>query len=363
MARPANPPASTAEMLKAARLYYKEGKSKKEIAGLLYRNTDTRPVRKLLAEARRAGIVRIQIYETEQSSLEDAIKTKFPHLHRVLIAPGRPVKSPDQYDDLLQNWARLAADYFEELWEQHPRDTPLHVGVGGGEHLARFADEVAQRRRENVFIHVTALIPRGRLDPSTSHIDPVVTASILWSHCGSLPGHCEYATVSPYVSEGPGPAARQAVREELAKVEVNATVREVIEAMDNLDVVFAGLDTVNPGKINPAIKHRITMQALLQNIVTWEQLESEGALGDFAYCPFDARGNGRKDWRFFLTAGHNSQYPGVEFYKHMADTPGKKVIAFGGPYQLPVIKTALKAKICNVLITDEATAREVAEAS
>ena len=361
MARPAKP-ASTAEILKVARLFYKEGKSKKEIAAILNpQSKDTRRVKTLLEEAQLSGIVRIQIYDTAQSSLEDQIKAKFPHLLRVLIAPGRRIKTPEQYDDLQQHWARLAADYFEEVWEQHPRDTPLHVGVSGGVHLSRFADAVTQRTRENVFIHVAALIARGRLDPSTSHIDPVVTASILWSHCGSLPGHYEYATVSPYVTEGPGPAARKIVREEIERVETNATVREVVEAMNDLNVVFAGIGTVNPGDINSQITNRMTMTALLRNIVEPQQLEKEGMTGDFAYCPFDARGHSKHRWRFFLTAGHYSDYPGIEFYKHMVESAGKKVVAFGGPYKLAAIRTALRAKIFNVLVTDEDTGRQIAE--
>lgn len=348
-------------MVKVARLYYKERKSKKEIGALLRPSTDIRGVTWLLNQAEQKGIVRIQIHETVQSSLEQMIRAKYPHLQAVRIAAGRRITTPEHYDDLYQRWATLAADYFEELWEQHPRNTPFRVGVTGGQHLAQFANAVPERMRDNVHIYVTALIARGRLDPSTSHLDPVVTASILWSRCGSLPGNCEYATVSPYVSDGPGAAARRAVREEIAKVEANATVREVIEGMDDLDVVFAGLGIVNPGKINPAIKNRLTMTALLQRIITAQQLEKEGAIGDFSYCLFDGDGRGHEKWRFFLTAGHYSNSPGIEFYKRMTKTPGKKIVAFGGPFKLPAIKAALKAEIFNVWITDEATAREIAE--
>jgi DNA-binding transcriptional regulator LsrR (DeoR family) len=42
---------------------------------------------------------------------------------------------------------------------------------------------------------------------------------------------------------------------------------------------------------------------------------------------------------------------------------GKKVIASAGPYKLDAIKIALKAKMFNVWITDEHTARQIAEGS
>jgi DNA-binding transcriptional regulator LsrR (DeoR family) len=40
---------------------------------------------------------------------------------------------------------------------------------------------------------------------------------------------------------------------------------------------------------------------------------------------------------------------------------GKKVVGFGGPYLLPVIKAALKGEIINVLVIDEYSARQLAE--
>src|ERR1035441_2714035 len=198
--------ADTANMVKAARLYYKDHRSKKEIAGLLRPTTDIRGVTWLLEQAEKKGVIRIQIHETAESSLEKSVQAKFPHLDRVLIAAGRRVTTPEGIDDLHHRWAFLAADYFDELWEKHPRDTALHVGVTGGDHLSHFVNVVPERTRENVQVHVTALIGRGRLNQSTSHTDPIVTASILWSHCGSIPGNCEYAPVPPHVSDKPGMA-------------------------------------------------------------------------------------------------------------------------------------------------------------
>jgi DNA-binding transcriptional regulator LsrR (DeoR family) len=47
----------------------------------------------------------------------------------------------------------------------------------------------------------------------------------------------------------------------------------------------------------------------------------------------------------------------------MAATPGKKVVAIGGPYLTPAIKAALKGKICNVIILDEYSAKEIVAGS
>ncbi len=358
MSRPKKKDPTTAEMLRASRLFYKDNWNRKQIAAEM--NTDIRGVTKILKQAQQQGVVRIQIHETVESGLEQSLRAKFPHLQRALIATGGQITTPDKHAELHQRWALMAADYFDELYESHPDDRPLHVGVTGGEHVLEFVNAVPERDRRNLFIHVTALVGRGPLSESASHVDPVVNANILWSHSGRLSGHCEYATVSPYVTKGPGPAARRAVREEIEKVEANQTVIGVVKDMDRIDVVFVGIGSVNPGRVHPVTRNRVTMTGLLENIVTPQQLAREGAIGDLSYCPFDRHGKSQKKWQFFLTAGHFSKHPGVKFYKRMVAT-GKKVVAFGGPYKLDAIKVALKAKMFNVWITDEHTARQIAE--
>jgi DNA-binding transcriptional regulator LsrR (DeoR family) len=357
MPRPQKKP-TTAEMLRAARLFYKENWSRKQISAPL--NTDIRGVTRILKEAQKQGVVKIQIFESAQSDLDQRIRAAYPHIQKTIIAIGGQINTPDKHMELHQRWAIMAADYFEELFENHPHDKPFHVGVAGGEHILEFVNAIPSRDRSNLHVHVTALIGRGRLSESTSHNDPVVNASVLWSHSGRLPGRSEYATVSPYVTKGPGPAARLAVKEEIKKVEANKTVVEIIKAMNSIDVAFVGIGAVNVGRISPITRDRVTITGLLENIVTPQQLAREGAVGDLSYCLFDANGKSHKKWQFFLTAGHGSNREGVDFYKHMVAT-GKKVVAFGGPYQMDPIKVALKAKMFNVWVTDEYTARRIAE--
>ena len=359
MPRPKKETPSTSEMLTIARMFYKDGRNRKYIAEEL--QTDIRDVSRILKAAQDQGVVRIQIYESAESSLDQRIRARFPHIQKTLIAAGGRISTPDQYTELLRRWAVIAADYFEELAERHAETGPLHVAVTGGKHILEFVNAVPDRNRENLYIQVPALIGRGRLPKSATHIDPIVNASVLWTHCGYLPGHCEYATVSAYVTAKPGPSSRQAVRTELAKVEANRTVKEVIGGMDDIDVVFGGIGLANPGNLDPSLRDRLTINSVLHSVVTPQQLEQEGAVGEFSYCFFDKRGNQKEDWRFWLTAGHYSEeHWGIEFYKRMVAT-GKQVVAFGGPYVENALKIALKTKMFNVWITDEYTARQIAE--
>jgi DNA-binding transcriptional regulator LsrR (DeoR family) len=362
-----------AQMRLVARMYYLENKNRAEISDEL--NLDPRKTSWLLDMARQLGVVRIQIPEPAAEQAAAKLRTRYPHLQRVLVVPtpvaadqGKPTpeRMREEYLKLLPAFGALAADYFDELVKHNPRGRPFHVGVTGGNQLLEFALAVPQANREEVYIHTTALFGSGRLQREASPLHPIVTASVLWSRCGSLRDHCEYATVSPYDSAGPTPDASKIVETEIKKLETNQTVIDVIDRMKDIEVVFGGIGIINPANADKDFRYRLSVTGVLQNLVTPETLATQGLVGDFSCCPYDTegcRGDKKKyPWRLFLTAGHFSEHWGIEFFKRMVATPGKKVVAFGGPYHLPAIKIMLDAQICNVLITDEASARKVAEA-
>jgi DNA-binding transcriptional regulator LsrR (DeoR family) len=350
--------ATTAEMLLAAQLFYKEKLPKKAIAPRLH--TDIRGVSWLLDEAEKKGLVRIQIHQTVESDLEHRLKTRFPHLDRVLIIPGPPVTA-SHYPAFLKQAGAVTAVYFDDLVDYHKRG-PLHIGITGGETLLEFVNAVPDRERKALHIHPTALVGRTRLHKAASHINPEINATILWSRSGRVPGRAEYVTVPPYEIQKPGREARLLVANRLVELAQSKLVSSVIRPADLIDVAFAGLGIVNPGANDPVPK--ITMTGIVQSIVPAKTLADEGAIGDISYCLFDAEGNGRKEWEFFITAGHYEKDPklrGIGFFKRLV-AEGKKVVVIAGPYKLGTIKVALKAKMFNVWITDEATAHQIAAA-
>src|ERR1039458_8614076 len=354
---------ATADMLDAARLFYKLKKSRKEIAARL--DTDIRGVTALLNEAERQGLVRISIYETAETDGADRIQNRYRHLLKVMIVPGLPTetRTAQQYADFLKRAAMIAADYFDDdlVKEYQKRGQPLHIGISGGETLLEFVNAVPQRDRKNVYIHVTALVGTGRLHKTASLIHPIVTASILFSRCGSQPGHCEYATVSPYVTEGPGPAALQAVEKELQLVQDNKTVMDVIDRMNSIDVAFVAIGMVNPAKAG--LRNKLTMTGVLEPIITTRELARHQVQADFSYLLIRKDGTEPPDLpRFFLTAGHGSKYPGIEFYRHMVEQK-KPVVVMGGPFKIPALKAGLHGKLFNVLITDQHSAEQLAKGS
>jgi DNA-binding transcriptional regulator LsrR (DeoR family) len=355
---PKTPP-PTADMLKVARLFYKEGLTRDEIVKAT--RFHARRVRWLLSQARQLGIVHIDIFEppgAEIESLEIQFRKRFPHLQEVKIIPGAEVETEADYAALLRQWGSEAAAYFDKLADTG-RD--LHVGITGSETWLEVTMALPQRIRPNVHVYAAALIGRGRLTMSDSHIDPLVNAALLWAKSGRLAGHCHYATVPPY----DGTLTRDAIAQELDRLSKITPIRRVLEDMDEINVVFAGLGMVNP-KREASFEHinRLTMTGLLRPMgITPQDLDREEAVGDLGYSMFDQNGRGKRGWQFFLTAGYNNpKRRGIEFYRQKVKT-GQQVIVIAGAYKEPALYAALKAKLFNVLFTNEAAARKILEMS
>jgi DNA-binding transcriptional regulator LsrR (DeoR family) len=369
--RPADVPL-LAQVREVAREYFLRGATRAEIAEKL--DLDPRRVSWLLESAIANHVVRVEIPEPPHEEAGSRLRDKYPHLREALVVPadafhrtstGDEVWNQTSLSDYFAQLARLAAGYFDRLVNEH-HGAELHVGVTGGERMLRFAQAVPYYRRRGVHVHVTALIGRGMLPSHTFHIEPPIVASLLWARCGAIPGNFQYATVSPYDltqvdADDPkkGRAAAAIVKREIAIAEKNRKIREVVEAMDKLDVVFAALGNPALGSVPKQFESSMTMMSLLKGVVSDKAFAEQGVVGDFSYCPFDLNGNARPDWSFiplFLTAGHfQKEHRGIDFFKKMV-ADNKRVVAFGGPFSLKPTKAALKGKIFNVLMTDEISA-------
>jgi DNA-binding transcriptional regulator LsrR (DeoR family) len=356
-------------MRRVANLYYKEDRTKQEIAQQLH--IDPRKVSWLIEQARALGVVKIDIRETIEGALQARLQRSFPALERVFIVPGPLQKTDHDWPDAYRRFGVLAADYFEELLEYHPRGTPFHVGVGGGLATFEFANALYPLIREQVHVHTTALVGRGELKANSAFVEPNLVATTLWTNCGKLAGHCDYVTVEPYWHERledlaakPVSNPREVAFKEIKRLEKIKGIQKVIEDMNQLDVAFAGFEHVGHylrdfdtiGVVRP--ENLPASSGFFHSSYTSDQIAQEGAVGVFSYCPYNADGVSDESWRFFLTAGHYSEHPGIDFYKQMIAN-GKKVVGLTGPNSTNAIVAALKAEIVNVLITDDETVAEI----
>jgi DNA-binding transcriptional regulator LsrR (DeoR family) len=350
-------PPNTEEMLQVARWFYKDELAKEEIARRL--GKDVRHVRRLLRHAKRSQIVRIDIYEPRTAaleSLENGLLRKFG-LHDVKVVPTGKIDNEDDYAALIRRWGFEAAALFTK-WADGGEE--MRVGISGGETLLEFVNAVPERVRENVQVFASALVGRGPFF-QLSHVDPATNATLLWAKCGRLPGRCHYATVPPH---DPKLQGRSEIGGELSWMAGREPIRRALKNMDDINVAFAGLGLVEPPPGSPGLRNRLSATGLVKEMgVPPAKLAEEGAIGDLGYSFFDDNGKGKATWRFFLTAGYfEPRLNGVEFYRQMVKD-GKKVVVLAGTYKARAILTGLKAKLFNVLITDQDAARNVLDMS
>jgi Putative sugar-binding domain len=330
----------------------------------------------------------MQRVETTQDRLEDQLRARYPHLQHVHVVSAGKIKTDVQYAELVRQWGVAAAGYFDRLAEDAEQvGTHLHVGVSGGETILEVMSQLPERERPHVHFHTIALIGRGLLKTST-HVGPETNATIAWARYGRIPGHCHYATVSPYFLENlkeknmTPEQRRKEIAVQLRDLAENEAIKKFIMHIDHVapHVVFAGLGVVNPSGTNPGYSasqvDRLAMTGLLKPLgITAAELTAEGAIGDLCYCLFNAEAEGepknaqgrklaKEYWRFFLTAGHyNPEEQGLEFYRKMVANKANNqtVIVIAGTQKDAVIRAGLKGKFFNVWFTDEETARNILE--
>lgn len=341
-----------------AKWFYQDGHSKTTILKWLREKRSeklgVRVVPKMLKEAREQGIVTIGFPEelSQERRLELDLENKFD-LDKVFVVP---LRENEEYTDLLTRWGAIAAEYLDELFSEYSSEgRDLHVGISGGETLLYFVNAIKEKPRKRVHVHTIALIGRGKLPPTSSHVDPIVNATILWAKCGRLPGHCHYATVSPYDC-----LTQEQIAVELRRLSQSRPIRDTLDDMKKVDVVFAGLGLVQPDDCNPQSLNQVTMTGLLSDVTSPSALAADGAIGDLSYCLFDRECKSQKKWEFFLTAGYGEpKLAGLSFYRSMIAEKGtkKRVVVIAGQKKRSVLGPALQKGLFNVWITDDSTAR------
>jgi DNA-binding transcriptional regulator LsrR (DeoR family) len=370
-------------LLRVARLSFDEGLFNEDIAEIFVREKILKPskkaarhVQELIEEAghwlleEKARLAEIEATPTLEHKLAADLCTKFGLLD-ARVVPGGDVHASNEYLALLKKYARAAADYFDQLADADGGD--LHVLVSGGQPILDMVSSLTDRKRHNVFYYAAALIGRGSMTEAP-HVGSETNATVAWSRSGRLPNHLYYGTVPPYEvhrDEMPTSPSKKE-RHEFARKAIGNQRKELLSQRfvfedlaklnEKVNIAFAGLGIPFAGddaKYGVGHIERLTMTELLRPLgIDPELLAREGAVGDISYCLFDKNGEGRDEWKFFITAGDETDHEGVEFYRNLV-AKGHKVIVIGGARKESALRPALKAKLFNVLITDAFAARKL----
>jgi DNA-binding transcriptional regulator LsrR (DeoR family) len=287
--------------------YFKEGQTQDAIATRL--NLTRKRVNQMLGQARERGLVQITIQPPLgiYSELEAGLTGVFG-LERTIVVPS-PIGDSDVR-------AMVGAAAGEYLSEHLAPGAALGITWGGTINAA--AQNI--RRRSEQGNSVVLLC--GGLAESTS-INPYDNASMM---ARALDARCYYLTAPMF-------AASAELRQALAESE---PVRSILAMVPKLDMAL--LSAIDLTEQSKALEYSVISRA------DWRSLRSAGAVGDICGHYLGAEGNIVQ--HPLGTRVINPSIKALQAIPH-------RVLAAGGTAKVAIIRAAIKAKLCHVLITDE----------
>lgn len=290
--------------------YFKEGQTQDAIANRL--NMTRKRVNRILGEARERGLVQITIADPlgVYSELESRLATLFG-LRQAIVVPS-PIGDTD-----VRAMVGAAAGQF--VSDHLAAGAALGIAWGGTINAA--AQNV--RRRSGQGNSVMLLC--GGLAESTV-INPYDNASMM---ARALDARCHYLTAPMF-------AASQELRDALV---VSEPIRSVFAMVPKLDMaLLSAIDLTDQSK------------ALEYGVITrtdWRSLRAAGAVGDICGHYLNAEG-GLVDHPLAARVVN----PPLDALK----TIPLRVLAAGGAAKVAIVRAAIAAGLCHVLITDHQAA-------
>lgn len=297
-----------------ARLYYIQGETQQSIADML---SMSRPqISRLLAQARTRGIVKISIeFPDEINTVGERLKEAF-HLTETLVVP-----TPEGGDAVLRNRLGTAA---AELASKYLRPG-MKLGVAWGRTLASTVS--AMKPDRSMRLKVVQMI--GGVCTRQAGIQP---NEIVWTLAELYDSECYYLHAPAIVENSD---MREAFVSSLA-------VRQTLEQLSDIEIAILGIGTISP-----------TAPVLEGSGVTdrdIEDLKRAGAVGDVCTRFFDIEGQ-----ECSTSLRTRSIAISLEQLKAIPTVIG----VAGGSDKVIAILGALRGGLVTVLVTDEATAREL----
>lgn len=299
--------------LRIAWMYYVEGLTQNEIADRLGigRVTVVRNINEAIK--RREVKMWIEGDIAECLELEAGLKQKFG-LSEALVVP-----EPSTPENITRSIGFAAGMYMSEALAAN-----MVVGVGWGATLYESLQTFAPRELENVQVIslLGGIVQARKFNP----------AEFAWQFARALSADC-YLLQAPAVLDSP--ETREALIERCG-------LRDVFRRAEKLDIALLSVGAMTASST-----------AFRFNLLTEEErkeLIERGAVGDMLFNFYNRQGE---------LVDHPINQRIMSLPLELIKGVPLRVIASGGPDKIDCLPGALKLVDCNVLITDEATAREL----
>jgi DNA-binding transcriptional regulator LsrR (DeoR family) len=290
--------------------YYKEGQTQEAIAQRL--GLTRKRVNRILTDARTSGFVQITINDPIGACVEFEARLRDAFgLRRAIVVPTPPAGV-----DVRTVVGAAAGQYVSNHLAPG-----ASLGITWGGTINAAAQNVLGRKGQgNTVVLLCGGLARG------TAINPYDNAAMF---ARALDATCYYMT-APMFADSP----------DLRKLLVASDpVREVLRMTRGLDMALLSAVDLSPD--SRALEYGVISQD------TWRSLRRAGAVGDICGHYLDA--NGKSVDHAMARRAVNPPLADLRSVREL-------VLAAGGVHKAPIIRGAIGAALCHILITDEAAA-------
>src|SRR5712692_3363024 len=313
-------------MVQCLELYYRQGRSQKDIGAALGVSAAT--VSRLLKRAMDEGLVRVGLDVPRMPELETALAERFGLRDAVVVAAGGRA-------DVKEELGVAAARYFEKV-----ASSGLRIGVSCGFTLYETIRALHERRFRDLALYplsgestlkLVDLSPNTLVGMMAAKYRPHVTAYALpVQHLVSL----------------------RDIERERRRLLRDPEVRTIFEAAGAVDVALCGIGMIaeqTPGFCSLAESYGISVRRLRQL----------GVVGEINYQPFDTTGRIVDHPELRVLMRRMLAVDGDRL-RELSRQDDRTVIAVaGGKGKVDAVRGALRGRFCNVLVTDEDVASTI----
>jgi DNA-binding transcriptional regulator LsrR (DeoR family) len=313
-------PRELRQMVRCLELYYREGRSQKDIARTL--DVSAATVSRLLKRAFDDGFVRVELDLPRREELEAGLIERFGLRDAVVVAAGGR-------GDLKAELGGAAALYFEKI-----AANGMRVGLSCGFTLYETIRQLRERRFRDLALYplsgestlkLVDLFPNTLVGMMAAKYRPHVTAYAL--------------PVQHLVSLGQ-------IERERRRLLRDPEIRSIFEAAQAVDVALVGIGLI--GEQTPGFC------ALAESYgVSVKRLRQLGVVGEINYQPFDASGRIVDRPELRALARRVLSVEGARLQALSRREDGYVVAVAGGRAKVEAVRGALRGRFMNVLVTDQ----------
>src|SRR2546426_11732918 len=307
-------------MVQCLELYYRQGRSQKDIAVALGVSAAT--VSRLLKRAMDEGLVRVELDLPRTEELESGLVQTYGLCEAVVVASGGR-------GDLRAELGAAAAAYFEKVAEDGIRNR-----LSCGFTLYHTIHSLRERRFRDL-----ALYPLS--GESTLKLVDIFSNTLVGMMAAKYRPH-----VRAYALPVQHLLSLKEIERERRRLLRDPEVRSIYDAAQDVDVALVGVGVIaeqTPGFCSLAESYGVSVKRLRQL----------GVVGEINYQPFDHEGRivDRPELRALMGRVLSVEGDRLQALSRRDDRYG--VAIAGGRAQLDAVRGAVAGKFMNVLVTDE----------